>query len=119
MESPLTSFNLPKKHRVFPPHDFNDPFAPCYKQKEHIKDKCYTFYNSVVHGYELKKYEYQKNVYNQYLENSGFEDQDGVNISLDGVIEDYVQKAVGNTLKMTRQQYAPKIAGELRGDGLW
>lgn len=68
VESPLTSFNLPKKHRVFPPHDFNDPFAPCYKQKEHIKDKCYTFYNSVVHGYEVKKYEYQQNVYNQYLE---------------------------------------------------
>ena len=57
--------------------------------------------------------------YNQYLENSGFEDQDGVKISLDGAIEDFVNKAVGATLQMIKFNYSPKISGETRGDGLW
>ena len=57
--------------------------------------------------------------YNQYLQDGDFQDQDGVNISLDGAIEDYVQMAIGKTLKMARLNYAPKISGEPRGDGLW
>ena len=57
--------------------------------------------------------------YNQYLEDSDFQDEDGVNISLNSAIEDFVNNAAGATIKMIRQNYAPKISGESREDGLW